>query len=209
MRNVYVVAHPEATHHLEGVVGGWHDSVLTPAGARAATAIAVALRARIPDSALVELYTSDLQRTLQTARTVGDHLGVAPVADPRLREKSYGVAGGKPQQWLDERFIPPPATGDRMGHDEGIAGAETKASFAQRVYAATDAILDSECEHQVIVTHGGTMTFVLASWIRMPIQSAGYVSFRTEPGGITLLREDDYFRNRQIASLSDTSHLAR
>ena len=64
-----------------------------------------------------------------------------------------------------------------MGHDEGVPGAETKLAFAQRVYAAMDAILECWCEHQVIVTHGYAVTFVLASWIRMPIESLGYVNF--------------------------------
>jgi 2,3-bisphosphoglycerate-dependent phosphoglycerate mutase len=40
--------------------------------------------------------------------------------------------------------------GDRMNHDEGIAGAETRAAFARRLYAAMDDILQSQCEHQVI-----------------------------------------------------------
>jgi 2,3-bisphosphoglycerate-dependent phosphoglycerate mutase len=207
VRNIYVVAHPEATHHVEGVVGGWHDSQLTRAGARAAASIAESLRARIPEDAEAELFSSDLQRTLRTASVVGDLLHVEPVCDRRLREKSYGEAGGRPQEWLDQRFVPPPAVGNRMQHDEGVPGAETKASFAQRVYAAMDAILASCCEHQVIVTHGGTVTFIVASWIRMPIESLGYVNFRAASGSITVLSEDDYFHNRQVVSLSDTSHL--
>ena len=81
-------------------------------------------------------------------------------------------------------------------------------AFAQRVYAVMDAILESSCEHQVIVTHGFAVTFVLASWIRMPIESLGYVNFRAASGSITLLREDDYFHNRQVVSLGDTRHLA-
>lgn len=204
MRNIYVVAHPEATHHVEGVVGGWNDSQLTPAGARAAASIAEALRSRIPGDARVELFSSDLQRALQTARVVGDLLRVEPVLDRRLREKSYGEAEGKPQEWLDQRFVPPPAVGDRMEHDEGVLGAETKMAFAQRVYAAMDAILESSCEHQVIVTHGFAVTFVVASWIRMPIESVGYVNFRAASGSITVFREDDYFHNRQVVSLGDT-----
>ena len=208
MRNIYVVAHPEATHHVEGVVGGWHDSQLTSAGARAAVSIAEALRSRIPGDAHVELFSSDLQRALQTARVVGDLLHAEPVIDRRLREKSYGEAEGRPREWLDQRFVPPPAVGDRMGHDEGVPGAETKMAFAQRVYSVMDAILESSCEHQVIVTHGFAATFVLASWIRMPIESLGYVNFRAASGSITLLREDDYFHNRQVASLGDTRHLA-
>ena len=208
MRNVYVVVHPEATHHVDGVVGGWHDSPLTAVGVRAAGFIATALRERIPEDARVELFSSDLQRAVQTAQVVSESLHVEPFVDRRLREKSYGEAEGGPREWLDQRFVPPPAVGDRMEHDEGLRGAETKLAFAHRIYAAMDAILESHCEHQVIVTHGFALTFVLGSWIRMPIESLGYVSFRAPSGSITVLREDDYFHNRQVVSLGETSHLA-
>jgi probable phosphoglycerate mutase len=208
VRTIYVVAHPEATHHVDRMVGGWHDSELTPAGQHAATSIAEALRGQIPVDADVELYSSDLQRALQTARVVGDLMQVEPIVDGRLREKSYGVAEGKPQKWLGGQFVPPPPVGDRMHHDEGVPGAETKAAFAQRVYAASDAIMASSCEHQIIVTHGFAVTFVLASWIKMPIESVGFVSFRAAPGSISTLREDDYFHNRQVVSLGDTRHLS-
>jgi 2,3-bisphosphoglycerate-dependent phosphoglycerate mutase len=207
MRNVYVVTHPEATHHVEGVVGGWHDSQLTAVGTRAAASIAEELRARIPNDATVELFSSDLQRAAQTARIVGDHLDVEPVLDRRLREKSAGAADGRPQEWLRERFRPPPAAGDRMEHDEGVPGSETKKAFALRIYAAMDDILRSFCEHQIVVTHGYAVTFVLASWIKMPIESLGFVIFRVPSGSITVLREDDYFRYRQVSSLGDTRHL--
>jgi probable phosphoglycerate mutase len=207
LRNVYVVVHPEATHHVERVVGGWHDSSLTPGGRRAAAEIAAALRSRIPADAPVQLFSSDLLRTRQTADVIGAVLGAEPAPDPRLREKSYGAAGGKPQAWLDERFIPPPATGDRMHHQEGIEGAETRGELAERVYAATEAILASGGEHQVIVTHGFAQVFVLACWIGMPLEAAGYVGFAAPSGSITVLREDERFGNRQIVSLGDTGHL--
>ncbi|MFD9421864.1 MULTISPECIES: histidine phosphatase family protein [unclassified Streptomyces] len=207
MRTLYVVTHPEATHHVEKVVGGWHDSRLTPTGVRAAASIAQALRAVVPDDAEVELYSSDLRRTRQTAEEVAELFGVQPVLDPRLREKSYGEAEGKPQEWLDRRFVPPPAVGERMDHDEGVAGSETKAVWAQRIYAAMDEILRSPCEHQIIVTHGGSLTCVVASWIRMPLESAGYAGFRAPSGSITTLHEDDFFHNRHVVSLGDTRHL--
>ncbi|MGW5867090.1 histidine phosphatase family protein [Streptomyces sp. NPDC055239] len=207
MRTLYVVTHPEATHHVEGVVGGWHDSSLTPTGLRAATSIAQALRAQIPDGGEVDLFSSDLQRTRQTAEEVAERFGVKSILDRRLREKSYGEAGGRPQKWLDRRFVPPPAAGERMDHDEGVEGAETKAEWAQRIYTAMDEILRRPREHQIIVTHGGSLTFVVASWIKMPIESAGYASFRASSGSITTLHEDDFFHNRQVVSLGDTHHL--
>jgi 2,3-bisphosphoglycerate-dependent phosphoglycerate mutase len=207
MRTLYVVTHPEATHHVERVVGGWYDSELTPAGRRAAVVIAKELRTRIADDAGVEVYSSDLKRTWQTAAAVADLFRVEPVGDRRLREKSYGEAGGRPQEWLDERFVPPPAVGERMEHDEGVAGAETKGSQARRIYAAMDTILESRCEHQIVVTHGGSLTFVVASWIQIPLDSLDYVNFRAASGSITELREDDFFHNRQVTSLGDTRHL--
>ena len=38
-----------------------------------------------------------------------------------------------------------------------------------RAYAALDRILQSKAEHQIVVVHGGTATFLLAAWIGMPI----------------------------------------
>ncbi|MFI6394949.1 histidine phosphatase family protein [Nonomuraea sp. NPDC050547] len=207
MRTIHVVTHPEATHHVERVVGGWHDSQLTPAGLRAAASIAQALRAEIPDGVEVELFSSDLLRTRQTAEKIAELFGVKPILDHRLREKSYGVAGGRPQEWLDQRFVPPPAVGERLEHDEGVEGAETKAALAQRIYTAMDEVLQRPCEHQIIVTHGGSLTFVVASWIKMPIGAVGHASFRAPSGSITTLREDDFFHNRQVVSLGDTRHL--
>lgn len=207
MRTVHVITHPEATHHVEGVVGGWHDSQLTPAGIRAAVSIAQTLRARIPGGAEVELFSSDLLRTRRTAEEVAEVFGVEPMLDRRLREKSFGEAEGRPQEWLDRRFIPPPVVGDRMGHDQGVPGAESNAALAQRIYAALDEILQRPCAHQIIVTHGFALTFVVAAWIRMPIESLGYVKFQAPSGSITTLREDDRYRSRQVVSLGDTRHL--
>lgn len=207
MRTIYAVTHPEATHHVERVVGGWHDSQLTPAGLSAAASIAQALRAQVPDGADVELFSSDLRRTRQTAEKIAEVFGVTPTLDRRLREKSYGEAGGRPQEWLDQRFIPQPAAGERLEHDEGVEGAETKAALAQRIYAAMDEIVQRPCEHQIVVTHGGSLTFVVTSWIKMPIKAVGHASFRVPSGSITTLREDDFFHNRTVVNLGDIRHL--
>lgn len=209
MRTLFVVIHPEAAHHVEHLVGGWYDSDLTPAGLGDAQSVGAALRARIPDEARVELYSSDLRRTHQTAQAIADRLHVDVVLDQGLREKSYGVAEGKPQQWLDERFIAPPAYGDRMHHDEGITGSETRWSLGHRVYASMDRIIAGDCEHQIVVTHGFAHTFVVSSWIGMPLDAAGSVAFRSVPGGITELTQDDFFHNRQVTRLSDDRHLTR
>lgn len=207
MRTLYVVTHPEATHHVEGRVGGWFDSELTERGRRDASAIAAELERRIPDGAVVDVVSSDLRRTAQTGALIADRLGVALHLHEGLRETSYGEAEGRPQAWLDDRFVPSPATGERMTHWDGTPGSETKRQLVTRVYAALDDVLVREATHHVVVTHGFAGQFVLAGWIKMPVEAAGYVNFRLSPGGISVLREDDFFHSRQVASLNEISHL--
>jgi hypothetical protein len=48
--------------------------------------------------------------------------------------------------WLDERFVPPPASG----------------------------------EHQVVVTHGSSLSWVIAAWIGLPIPPCAHASFRSK-----------------------------
>jgi probable phosphoglycerate mutase len=156
----------------------------------------------------VEVYSSDLQRTRQAAAAIADALGAEVVLERGLREKSYGEAEGRPQAWLDERFRPPPAVGDRMHHHEGVPGSETRHELGTRVYAAVERVLASDAEHQVVVTHGFAATFVIAAWIRMPLEAAGSVAFPVSSGSITELHEDDLFHNRAVVRLNDVAHLA-
>eukprot|EP01032_Pedospumella_encystans_P028457 gene28457-32142_t len=68
MRDIYVVTHPEATHHLEDRVGGWFDSELTPRGHEHAGLAAQALRSRIEVGSNDELghLAKDFNRMAQT-----------------------------------------------------------------------------------------------------------------------------------------------
>jgi probable phosphoglycerate mutase len=209
LRNLYVVTHPEASHHVQGLVGGWYDSALTERGMRQALMIGLRLKELMPENAKAEIYTSDLIRTRQTAETIAKFVQVPVQTTDGLRERSYGEAGGKPQRWLDERLVHASREGNRLDHEIGIRSAETIRAFAERIYRAMEVILASPCSHQIIVTHGFALTFVIASWIKMPLDSAGYMHVKHTGGGISHLFEDDVFYSRGIQSLNDTSHLNR
>ena len=210
MKHILVVTHPEATHHVEGRVGGWYDSSLTTRGLAQAERIAERLHDTISRDSQPEIYTSDLRRCLQTAEVIAARLQVPVHASRDLREISYGEAEGKPQVWLDERYVfPPPGENEqRLDHDFGITGAETRRDVAERLYRAMNTILASPAEHQVIVTHGFALTFVVAAWIGMPLESAGMIGLPVSSGSITTLRQEPPFHNRSIVTLNDVSHLA-
>lgn len=117
------MTHPEATHHLDGLVGGWYDSELTAQGQRHASLIAEELRRKIPARADVGLISSDLRRTLATATAIGAQAGAEIVVDSSWREISYRETEGK-LAGSDPRYSPLPPEGQRMTHDGGVPGAE-------------------------------------------------------------------------------------
>ncbi|XOK10739.1 histidine phosphatase family protein [Agrobacterium tumefaciens] len=205
MKNIFVVTHTQSVHHVENKVGGWYDTELTPKGRADAEATAARLVALI-DSASVEIFSSDLLRASQTAAILAEHLKRPFETTPDLREISYGSAGGMPQEWLDARQIPAPEH-NRMDHRGGIADGETRREVAKRVYRSVNTIISRPCPTQVIVTHGFALTFVIAAWIKMPIESVGYASFPARSGCITHLRQDDYWQSRSVVALADVSHL--
>lgn len=69
------------------------------------------------------------------------------------------------------------------------------------------AIIDRAAVTQIIVTHGFTLSFIIAAWMKLPIDATGFLAFPARSGSITTLRQDDPFRNRSLVGLSDTTHL--
>jgi broad specificity phosphatase PhoE len=205
---MYVVTHPAADHHDADLVGGWYDSHLTSAGRDAAAAIAAELAHRTATSGRpVRLTTSDLARCAETAAIIGERLGVEPVSDARLREISFGEAEGRPSAWLDERQVPAPDD-DRLDHRGPVAGAETRRDVATRVAACVRQLMADDEHDHVVVTHGFAQTFVVTTWLQLPVDAVGFVAFATRPGAISHLRHDDYWRNRSVVAIADTTHLA-
>lgn len=175
-------------------------------GLEHAEAIAVSLATRL-DGAPVEILTSDLLRARRTADAIAKRLQVCVNLDPDLREKSYGEAEGKTQAGLRERIIPLPEVGERLRHDEGIPGAETRMDLAERAYRVIAGIRDSPQGQHILVTHGGTSTLLIAAWIGIPIDAAGQVGFQVSPASITVLRKDPHNYSHQLAHLNDIRHL--
>ena len=68
-------------------------------------------------------------------------------------------------------------------------------------------LLESKEENQIVVTHGGPITLLIAAWIGMPIEASGRVQFRTVSGSITVLRKDPRNFSHQMVEFNTVSHL--
>lgn len=134
-------------------------------------------------------------------------VGSPVTVDRDLQERSYGEAEGRPHAWLCERSRPLPGVGERLHHDEGLAGAETRWQLAQRAHRSMERLLSSDAQHQIVVTHSGTVTFLIAAWIGVPLVSAGRADFPVRAGSITWLRRDPDSHTHQVCRLDDLNHL--
>ena len=131
MQRIFVVTHPEATHHVEGLVGGWYDSELTKKGQAMARRIAAALKTEVGE-ADVRIYSSDLLRTIQTAEAVAGQFGqtvrsIRPWSRRRGRNRPTSLSRPLPSlaaSWIIPQFAsstplrrcpraPTPRPGDR------------------------------------------------------------------------------------------------
>lgn len=205
MKDLFVVTHTRSIHHDQNLVGGWYDTGLSESGIADAEAVATRLGELVGDRK-VEIFSSDLRRAAMTAGAIAQRFAAPVTETAALREISYGIAGGQPQAWLDARYTPAPDE-SRLDHHCGIEGAETRRDVASRVFPCVNGIVNRPCATQIIVTHGFTLTMVIAAWMKIPVEATGFLSFPARSGSITHLRQDAFFRNRAVVKLADTAHL--
>ena len=85
MTTVYLVRHAEAEGNLYRRVHGWYNSLITDNGYRQIAA----LRGRFADIHIDAVYSSDLFRTMTTAKAVYLSHGLELHTDPGLRESAW------------------------------------------------------------------------------------------------------------------------
>ena len=205
MKNIYVVTHTEATHHIQGLVGGWYNTSLTENGRNQAMKIAEALYSEIGEQN-TPIYSSDLKRCVETAEVIAEVFNSSVILDRNLREMNFGDAEGKNQPWFNKNVIPQPADGNRLDHK--IAwNSESRREIGTRIQGAVNRIINKPDNNVIIITHGFALTFVIMAWLRVPVENMDYCQFNNRPGGVTLLHEDDVFENRFVMYINKPDYL--
>jgi probable phosphoglycerate mutase len=205
VRKVYIIAHTESLHHIQGLGGGWFDTSLTEKGKEQARKIAVNLSETL-NVTEIPIYSSDLKRACEVADILQEVFGGPVFKDQRLREMCFGEAEGKDKNWQSVNFKPPSTGNNRMDH-RVYQSAESRRELAARIMDFMYDLEDKSEENAILVTHGFALTFIVLSWLKVPIENMGYANFRSSPGGVTLLVEDDVFHNREVSYLNNTDFM--
>jgi probable phosphoglycerate mutase len=153
---IVLVRHGETDWNRERRFQGHADTPLNDVGRAGARALAAEL-ATEPVSAL---YSSPLQRAFETARIVGEPLGIDVVVEERLREIDVGSWQGLTRDEIEARF--PDGYRRWLVGEGGWDDGETSDDLARRVLAA---LADIAAKHDglvVAVTHGGPIRAALS-----------------------------------------------
>jgi len=200
MKEVIVVRHGETDWNAEGRIQGHQESSLNERG----RAQAAALEKRFESERIDELYSSDLQRTLDTARPISEATGVEIRTDERLREWKLGRLETLSINEARERE--PEALRIYEEGDPDVVIPEGE-SIRQRFERCTSCLKEIVERHGnarvVVVTHGGILDdfYRHVSGIALdadrdwPLYNAGVNTLRIEDGRL------------RIKSWGDTGHL--
>jgi broad specificity phosphatase PhoE len=150
MTTILLARHGETDWNVDRRVQGHSDTPLNDTG----RAQARALGHELADEQIDAVYSSDLIRAHETARTVAEPRGLDVTAIRDLRERHFGTWEGLTDDEIFARFKP---TADSSWGD-----GETREEMAERVLAALHRIAATHPESRVlVVSHGGPLRAVL------------------------------------------------
>ena len=160
MNTLYLIRHGENTANLTREFS--HRAVdysLTPKGVMQAQQTAEYFRNKRVDA----IYASPLKRAIETARIIGDAVGVEPEMLEQFREVNVGLLEGWPpttESWAEHDRIVRAWMTDQpeLLFPEG----ENYHMLLERMRSGiADALRDRQNQHVLIVGHGGIFTFTL------------------------------------------------
>jgi len=174
VRRLILVRHGESVWNVERRVQGHTCRGLTEHGRDQAERTAEVLAARISDAVVV---SSDLGRCRDTVAPLAALLGVDPIIDPALRERSFGRWEGLTREDL-ERDDPArygrwrsgeDVMGEVDGESDAVLRARAGAVFARLLGLGdrTDRTDRESADTVIAVTHGGTIWYGVHELLRI------------------------------------------
>ncbi len=200
MTTIYLIRHAEAEGNLYRRCHGHYNSLITENGYRQIEA----LRRRFSTIHVDAVYSSDLFRTMTTARAVYEPKGLPLHTTPLLRETGCGVWEDIPWGNLDRTDSVQLSKYLRCDETWQVEGSETFPGVRERMGRC---LLELATRHDgqaiAAVSHGMAIRTVVASFLGMEIgqlpiwENTSVTTLEVESGQVT------------VKTMGDTSHLTK
>ena len=202
MTLLYLARHGETDDNARSVFQGQTGKGLNARGRAQARRLAE----RMHKSRVTSIFTSDLERAVETALIVGAACGVEPAMDPDLREVDVGQWSGKSHDEVRELYPEEWAAWSNGLDLRRGAGGETYAELADRVDRAVVRVCASDARDPVlVVSHGGAIKSYVAKILGVSADGLRALA-GVGNAGLTVVERDGRGRMR-LHAWNDTAHL--
>jgi probable phosphoglycerate mutase len=154
---ILLIRHGETQWNVDKRLQGHRDIGLNREGLRQATALGRALL----DEPLDAVFSSDLQRSIDTAQAIAAARGMTVQTDAALRERCFGAFEGLLHHEIGARYPDAYAAWQQRDLDArypcGQSDAETLREFSARAIACVARLAGSGGRKLAMVTHGGVL----------------------------------------------------
>jgi probable phosphoglycerate mutase len=200
--NLYITRHGETQWNSENRLQGWKDSELTDNGKRNA----VALGERLHQIDFTAIYSSPLERAINTAKLIRSDRIIPIQLEESLKEINFGDWEGKVKEEIELHskqeffdFWNAPHLYNHEPHN-----GESLADLKRRVEQVINNIIaDNKDGNVLIVTHGVTIRAILSYLMKIPTEKWWDGPF-IEGTSLTLAQFDG--ETFQVKMIGDTSH---
>ncbi len=201
MTTIYLIRHAQADGNLYRRCQGWYNGLITPKGYLQIQA----LSRRFQDIEIHAVYSSDLFRTMTTARAILHSRALSLRVDPELRE----IGGGcwEDHAWGELIHQDPAGMAAFLNCDPGwhVTGSETYPHVRARMQAAVERIAAAHPGQTVAVfSHGSAIRAGLSAWLNTPVEHMGELPL----GDNTSVAKLEYDGGQmRVCYYHDASHL--
>lgn len=165
MPRLMLIRHGQTAWNKESRCQGQTDVSLDDLGLRQAQALAE----RLAEENIDAIYSSNLQRAVQTADAIADSKDLLIRKEPGLRETNFGDWEGMTTQEIDNQFGNAWTAWKENPDLSPPQGGETPSQVSLRVEEVLKRILKEHAEETIVcVCHGGSARILLSLALDLP-----------------------------------------
>lgn len=163
---VFFVRHGEAMDDIKNSYGGWADDELSPTGRKGAEQVAIKLKKMKTGADLI--LTSPLKRAAQTAKVIGEVLGIPVETFVYLKERNtYGLLCGENKNEAKQKY---PELVEAYEKSEEVLGYEDYQFFLKRVKVMVQKLSSPKNKVLICVTHGKLLGALFKDILRVEVK---------------------------------------
>ena len=187
-------------NRLRRIQGGNSNTPLNEKGEQQAESLALRLRSE----GIQAIYSSPLQRSLDTAQAIARHYQMEVDLEPDLIELNLGELEGTLIDDLGKSFNELLITNSQGEVLPRVPGGESLIEVQQRAWSAIQRLVSQHPEGAiVVVSHYFAILTIICSALNLPLSQVGRL--RVDTGSISALIFDE--KVPHLVLLNDTCHL--